>query len=46
MEEEIIKLEVTKKEAEKIIKALESQNDDLIEKVKKEISAEELLVED
>lgn len=46
MEEETINLEVTKNEAEKILNALESQNDDLVEKIKKEIAGDELLLED
>ena len=45
MEEETIKLELTKKEAEKIVAALETQNDELIEKIKKEVDEDELLME-
>lgn len=42
-DDDVITLELTKVEAEKLVKALESQNEELIKKIKTEIEADELL---
>lgn len=44
-EEDKVTLELSRKEAEKIISALESENEDLIRKIEKEIDEDEVLNE-
>lgn len=45
-EDDKVTLELSKKEAEKILFALESENEELIRKIEREINDDEILNED